>query len=237
MSTAPLPLAPEREGFFSTRLLDVLLGLWALSFLAVFLPLLGPLILLDSKGGLFFRQARLGRMGRTFEVTKLRTMVSNAPDLFNRDGSRYVGKSDARITRMGRFLRLGIDELPQVLNVIRGEMSFIGPRPDDVHAIDKYIGIEWLKLAARPGLSGLAQVTGRNDLPWKERIKYDVYYQYHRNWWLDMRIVGRTLAMLAKLDIKRPLVSEADLNAFLANPQIARDAASLQARILAERPA
>lgn len=237
MPTAPVHLAPEREGPFSIRLLDVLLGIWALSLLAIFLPTLGPLILLDSRGGLFFRQARLGRMGRTFEVTKFRTMVSNAPDVFNPDGSRHVGKTDARITRMGRFLRLGIDELPQVLNVFRGEMSFIGPRPDDVHAIDKYVGIEWLKLAARPGLSGLAQVTGRNDLPWKERIKYDVYYQYHRSWWLDMRIVGRTLAMLAKLDIKRPLVSEAELNAFLAHPQVARDAASLQARILAERQA
>jgi len=184
---------------------------------------------------LFFRQARLGQMGRVFQVTKFRTMVTDAKDIFNPDGSRFIGKGDPRITRMGLFLRLGLDELPQVLNVFLGEMSFIGPRPDDVHAIEDYRGIEWLKLAARPGLSGLAQVTGRNDLPWKERIKYDVYYQYHRNLLLDLRIIGRTLAMLFKLDIKRPLVSEAELNTFLSNPEIARDAERLQARINAGR--
>lgn len=232
-TTAPLTIAPGIGGSPRLRALDLVLALVALLILAVVLPVFAVLIKLDSKGSVFFHQARLGQWGRVFHVTKFRSMVSDAKDRFNADGSRYVGSADARITRMGRFLRLGADELPQVLNVLRGEMSFIGPRPDDAFAMQHYNGIEWLKLAARPGITGLAQVTGRNALPWHERIKYDVYYHYQRSLLLDLRIIGRTLAMLMKLDIERPLVAEAELARFLANPQLALDAEHLRAQIQA----
>lgn len=213
------------------RLLDAALSAVALLLLAILLPILAVAIKLDSPGQVFFRQARLGRLGRVFQVRKFRTMRTNAPDMFNPDGSRYVGKADPRITRTGRFLRLGLDELPQVLNVLRGEMSFIGPRPDDAFAAQHYEGIEWLKLAALPGLTGLAQVTGRNDLPWHDRIKYDIYYHYRRNWLLDLKIVWRTVAMLVRINITSPLVSEAELTQFLADPQLAEDAALLRRQI------
>lgn len=231
---APKPdhLPADTEGL---RLLDVLLGTIALLLLAVLLPLLALAIKLDSPGTVFYRQARLGRHGRVFHVTKFRTMVANAPALFNPDGSRIVGKTDARITRTGRFLRLGLDELPQVLNVFRREMRFIGPRPDDVHALDNYQGAEWLKLADRPGLTGLAQVSGRTDLPWRERMRYDVYYHYQRNLWLDIQIVWRTLALLARIEIRRPLVTEAQLREVLEAPSTTRDAAQLAQRIRQNR--
>ena len=230
-TTAPLTIAPGIGGSPRLRALDLVLALVALLILAVVLPVFAVLIKLDSKGSVFFHQPRLGQWGRVFHVTKFRSMVSDAGDMFNADGSRYVGSADARITRMGRFLRLGADELPQVLNVLRGEMSFIGPRPDDAFAAEHYHGVEWLKLAARPGITGLAQVTGRNALPWHERIKYDVYYHYRRSLLLDLQIVGRTLFMLMKLDIHRPLVSEAELAQFLVDPQLTLDAERVRSLI------
>jgi lipopolysaccharide/colanic/teichoic acid biosynthesis glycosyltransferase len=219
------------------RLLDLLLAAVALTLLCVLLPLLALAIKLDSRGSVFFRQARLGRLGRPFEVTKFRTMVANAPGLFNPDGSRIVGKGDPRVTRMGRFLRLGLDELPQVFNVLRGQMSFIGPRPDDLHAVNHYQGVEWLKLADRPGLTGLAQVSGRNDLAWRDRIRYDVYYHYNRSLSLDLAIVWRTVALLLKLEVRRPLVDPQDLERLLSVPAVAADAERLRQHVQGQGPA
>ena len=233
MPSSPITAANATAPRQRLRPLDIALGLVAIAILVLVLPVLALLIKLDSKGSVFFRQARLGQGGRVFHVTKFRTMVADATDIFNPDGSRCVGHADPRITRIGRFLRLGGDELPQVLNVLRGEMSFIGPRPDDAFAMQHYSGIEWLKLAARPGITGLAQVTGRNALPWHERIKYDVYYHYRRNLVLDLRIIGRTLAMLAKLDIAQPLVSNQELDRFLADPRLGGDAEALRRQIQA----
>jgi lipopolysaccharide/colanic/teichoic acid biosynthesis glycosyltransferase len=213
------------------RLFDMLLAACACAILLVFFIPLALLIKLDSPGPVFFRQARLGRFGRTIHVLKLRTMHVNAKAIFNADGSRHVAQRDPRVTRMGHFLRIGFDELTQVYNVLRGEMSFIGPRPDDLFSTDNLEGAEWLKLSVRPGITGLAQLTGRNDLPWKERLKYDVYYAKNRTLLLDLRITFRTLGVLLRQSNPRPLVPREQIDAFFAKPELLAEAAALQAQV------
>lgn len=218
------------------RILDIFLSFVACSILAVFFIPIALLIKLDSRGSIFFRQRRLGRYGEPINVLKLRTMYVDAAAVFNADGSRHVGKVDARVTRMGKFLRVGFDELTQVYNVLRGDMSFIGPRPDDLFAIEKLEGTEWLKLSVRPGITGLAQLTGRNDLPWKERLKYDVYYAKNRTLKLDMRITGRTLGVLFRQENPVPLVSREEIEAFFSRPELREEAARLEARVRQHSP-
>jgi undecaprenyl phosphate N,N'-diacetylbacillosamine 1-phosphate transferase len=169
-------------------------------------PALAAAIRADSPGPIFFACDRLGQWGRPMRIRKLRTMIHNAPEKFNADGSRLVEESDARVTRVGKVLRGGLDELPQVLNILRGELSFIGPRPDDLFAVDLYRDAEWLKLSVKPGITGLAQVNGRNDLPYHDRLKYDVYYALHRNLWLDARIALRTVLLALGARPAKPLV-------------------------------
>jgi len=217
------------------RFFDMLLAAWACSILLVFFIPVAILIKLDSPGPVFFRQQRLGRRGRTINVLKLRTMRVNAEAIFNADGSRHVGKRDVRVTRMGNFLRTGFDELTQVYNVLRGEMSFIGPRPDDLFSVNNLEGAEWLKLSVRPGITGLAQLTGRNDLPWKERLKYDVYYAKNRTLLLDLRITGRTLGVLFKRENPQPLVPSDVIDTFFARPELKAEAAQLQALVMQHR--
>lgn len=214
------------------RILDIFFSFVACAILAVFFLPIALLIKIDSKGPIFFRQQRLGRHGSPINVLKLRTMHTGAEAVFNADGSRHVGKIDARVTRMGSFLRIGFDELTQVYNVLRGDMSFIGPRPDDLFAIDKLEGAEWLKLSVRPGITGLAQLTGRNDLPWKERLKYDVYYAKNRTLLLDLRIAGRTLEVLFKRENPQPLVPRNVIDAFFARPELKAEATQLQALVM-----
>jgi undecaprenyl phosphate N,N'-diacetylbacillosamine 1-phosphate transferase len=218
------------------RSLDIVLSLVAILILAVLLPLLIVLIKLDSKGSVFFRQERLGQMGRVFKVLKFRTMHTDARGMFNPDGSRFVAQSDLRITRVGRFLRLGLDELPQTFNILKGEMSFIGPRPDDVFATQHYSGLEWLKLSATPGITGLAQVTGRNQLPWHTRMKYDIFYAYNRSLGMDLKIIWRTLAMLANIEVTRPVVTSDEVESFLLSPHLLADADAIRTKIEAIQP-
>jgi lipopolysaccharide/colanic/teichoic acid biosynthesis glycosyltransferase len=161
----------------------------------------GPLLLvamvairLESRGGAIYRQRRVGLDGRSFEVLKLRTMV---------DGAEHVGAGlaidagDARVTRVGALLRrTSIDELPNLLNVLRGEMSLIGPRPTLPVQVEQYTHRQRGRLAVRPGITGWAQVNGRASLPWAERIELDLYYIEHRSPALDLRILARTVAMV-----------------------------------------
>jgi len=181
------------------RVMDLALAVSAGCVTAPLVPLVAAAIRRDSPGGAFFRHSRLGRFGREIVLTKFRTMVATAPEVFNSDGSRQVTVGDPRITRVGRILRGGLDELPQLVNVLRGELSFVGPRPDDLYAVDLYHGAEWLKLSVRPGITGLAAVSGRNDLPWRTRLVYDIYYARHRSLWLDVRIMAKTLGMALSL--------------------------------------
>src|SRR5207248_7595889 len=147
-------------------------------------------------GPVLYRQVRVGKDGEDFELLKLRTMVVGAERL----GAGYaVNEGDSRITSAGRVLRrLSIDELPQLWNVVRGEMSLIGPRPTLAYQVERYTPRQRRRLDVRPGITGWAQVNGRARLPWDDRIELDVWYVENRSPWLDLKILARTpLALFA----------------------------------------
>jgi lipopolysaccharide/colanic/teichoic acid biosynthesis glycosyltransferase len=156
-------------------------------------PLLGLAALatkLESRGPVLYRQTRVGRHGGDFEVLKLRTMVVGAEKI----GAGYaVDRGDPRITRVGRVLRrTSIDELPQLWNILRGDMSLIGPRPTLRYQVEQYDERQRRRLEIRPGLTGWAQVQGRASLPWADRIELDVWYVEHRSTRVDLEILLRT---------------------------------------------
>ena len=153
---------------------------------------------LDSPGPVLFVQERLGRTGRPFHMYKFRTLrwEPGAPPVLNPDGSTHVDPKDRRLTRVGQWLRVGWDELPQLVNVLRGEMALIGPRPDEPFHRRFYTEKEEGKLAVLPGITGLPQATGRTEIPWKERIALDLEYIANYSLWLDVRIVLRTIRLL-----------------------------------------
>lgn len=151
-------------------------------------------IRLESPGSPVFRQRRVGKDGVEFDVFKLRTMVTGA----ERIGAGYaVQQGDARITRVGAFLRrTSLDELPNLWNVLRGEMSIVGPRPTLRYQVDQYTAHQRRRLEVRPGITGWAQVNGRASLPWAQRIELDVWYVEHQGLALDLRILLRTARMV-----------------------------------------
>jgi lipopolysaccharide/colanic/teichoic acid biosynthesis glycosyltransferase len=165
------------------------------------LAILGPVVLiamvairLESPGHPIYRQRRVGRDGREFDVLKLRTMVSGAERM---GAGLAVDEGDARITRIGALLRrTSLDEVPNLVNVLRGEMSVIGPRPTVPVQVMQYTPRQRGRLAVNPGITGWAQVNGRASLPWPERIELDLWYVEHRSLRLDLRILWLTVRML-----------------------------------------
>ncbi|MDQ2968502.1 MAG: sugar transferase [Actinomycetota bacterium] len=151
-------------------------------------------IKLDDGGPVFYRQRRVGLNGEEFELVKLRTMQVGA----EQKGAGFaVNDGDPRITRAGRLLRrLSIDELPQLWNVVRGDMSLVGPRPTLAYQVERYTPRQRRRLEVRPGITGWAQIHGRARLPWEERIELDVWYVEHRSPWLDLKIIARTPLVL-----------------------------------------
>jgi lipopolysaccharide/colanic/teichoic acid biosynthesis glycosyltransferase len=147
-------------------------------------------IKLEDRGPVLYRQQRVGKDGADFELLKLRTMVVGAEHM----GAGFaIDHGDSRITSAGRILRrLSIDELPQLWNVLRGDMSIVGPRPTLRYQVDNYTPHQHRRLDVKPGLTGWAQVNGRAELPWAERIELDIWYVEHRSTWLDLRILLRT---------------------------------------------
>jgi lipopolysaccharide/colanic/teichoic acid biosynthesis glycosyltransferase len=145
---------------------------------------------LEDGGPVLYRQTRVGKDGSDFELLKLRTMVVGAETM---GAGLAVNRGDARITRTGRILRrLSLDELPQLWNVVRGEMSVIGPRPTLRYQVERYAPRQRRRLEVKPGITGWAQVHGRASLPWEERIELDVWYVEHRSPWLDLKILAKT---------------------------------------------
>lgn len=196
----PKPVA-ERIEWGLKRVVEWLLALVLLVLAASLLLLLMLLIKLTSPGPVLFVQERLGKNGRVFRMFKLRTLrwEPGARPALNKDSSTRVATDDERLTRLGRFLRTGLDELPQLWNVLRGEMALIGPRPDEPFHRAFYTAREEQKLSVLPGITGLPQVCGRNDLPWKERIALDLEYIENYSLTLDAKIAIRTLrALFAK---------------------------------------
>jgi lipopolysaccharide/colanic/teichoic acid biosynthesis glycosyltransferase len=151
---------------------------------------------LEGGGPILFRQERIGRHGRPFDILKFRTLV-DAPA---RDPADYlISASDPRIGRVGAFLRRwSLDELPQLWNVLRGEMSIVGPRPTLRYQVELYDDFQRRRLEVLPGVTGWAQISGRNELSWPERIELDIWYVDHRSFLLDLRILVRTTATLFK---------------------------------------
>ena len=178
------------------RALDVVASAAGLALCAPLAGLAMIAIRLESKGGVIYRQRRVGRDGAEFDVFKLRTMVHGA----ERIGSGLrIDAGDERITRVGALLRrTSFDEVPNLVNVLRGEMSLIGPRPTLPEQVAQYTPRQRGRLAVKPGITGWAQVNGRASLPWSERIELDLYYVEHRSLALDMKILARTPAMVLR---------------------------------------
>ena len=177
------------------RALDLAIAGVLLTVTGPFLGLAALAIKLESRGPVFYRQRRVGKDGRPFELLKLRTMVPGAETM---GAGIYVLEGDARITRVGRLLRrFSLDELPNLVNVLRGELAIVGPRPTVQEQVDRYTERQRRRLEVKPGITGWAQINGRTSLPWPERIELDVWYVEHRSLRLDLRILARTARMLA----------------------------------------
>jgi lipopolysaccharide/colanic/teichoic acid biosynthesis glycosyltransferase len=184
------------------RVTDVTVAGTALVLASPVLALAALAVKLTDRGPVLYRQKRVGKDGVDFELLKLRTMVVGAES----QGAGFaVDKGDSRITRAGRVLRrLSLDELPQLVNVIRGEMSIVGPRPTLRYQVDKYTPRQLRRLEVRPGITGWAQVHGRASLPWADRIELDVWYVEHRSPSLDLKILAKTPAALFSGTYKGP---------------------------------
>jgi len=176
------------------RIFDFLGALIEVVILSPLFGIVAILIKLDSKGPVFFRHERIGENGKSFCPFKFRTMKEGAI----KEGLGYnIAEDDERITRMGKFLRKwGIDELPQLVNVLMGEMSLVGPRPTFRYQVEKYSDFQKKRLLVRPGITGWALIHGRNLLSWEERIKYDVWYVENWSLWLDFKILFKTIKIV-----------------------------------------
>jgi lipopolysaccharide/colanic/teichoic acid biosynthesis glycosyltransferase len=178
-----------------SRAFDLMLAGVLLVLTAPLLGLAALAIRLESRGPVFYRQRRVGKGGRQFELWKLRTMVPGAESM---GAGIYVVEGDPRITRAGRLLRrFSLDELPNLINVLRGEMAIVGPRPTVQEQVDRYTERQRRRLEVKPGITGWAQINGRTSLPWPERIELDVWYVERRSLRLDLRILAKTARMLA----------------------------------------
>jgi lipopolysaccharide/colanic/teichoic acid biosynthesis glycosyltransferase len=180
----------EGGGHPLNRALDAAGASLGLALASPLLALSALAIKLEDRGPVLYRQRRVGRSGEEFELVKLRTMVVGA----EKQGAGWaVNRGDPRITRVGRVLRrLSFDELPQLWNVVRGDMSLIGPRPTLKYQVDRYTDHQRRRLDVKPGITGWAQIHGRAALPWEERIELDVWYVEHRSPWVDLKILART---------------------------------------------
>jgi len=176
-------------------ILDKFFSIILLIFLFPLFLIIGVLIKLDSKGPVFFIQKRVGKDGKIFRAYKLRTMVENAEKF---GLGHEIEKNDSRITRVGKYLRWGIDELPQLINVFRGEMSMVGPRPTLLYQVNQYTKREKQRLKMKPGITGWALINGRNSLSWQEKINLDIWYINHFSLYLDIKILIKTLFVVAE---------------------------------------
>lgn len=177
------------------RLIDIIVSSVALMILTPFFIVCAVLIVVFSGRPVFFRQIRSGLRGREFEIIKFRTMEAS------KDPSAFVYHGDPRITSIGKILRrFSIDELPQLINVLRGNMSLVGPRPTLPYQVEQYDEFQSRRLEVKPGITGWAQVNGRASISWPERIKLDVWYVDNISIWLDIKIIFKTVLFIFKSD-------------------------------------
>ena len=184
-----MPSRPGKAYLFAKRAIDLIGASLALVVLLPLSLLISVVVKLGSPGPVLFRQERLGKGGVPFTLYKFRTMRDGAPMVRGADGSAFVGAGDPRLTRAGKFLRDStLDEIPQLVNVLKGDMSLVGPRPDLVEQLELYDDLMRRKLEVKPGMASLSLVHGRNSLAWYKRAELDVYYVDHRSLLLDAKI-------------------------------------------------
>jgi len=177
-------------------LFDRTMSLLVFIILSPVLLIISVLIKLDTSGPAFFIQRRVGKNGIPFKSIKFRTMIQRATEI---GLGINIQKDDERITRVGEFLRTwSLDELPQIINVLKGDMSFVGPRPTLPYQVERYTEFQRKRLYAKPGITGWAQVNGRNAISWDERIKLDVWYVENWSLWLDFKIMLKTIKVVIK---------------------------------------
>jgi lipopolysaccharide/colanic/teichoic acid biosynthesis glycosyltransferase len=185
----------EGGGDALKRVLDLLIAGVGLALASPILLAAMLVIRIETPGSPIYRQRRIGKDGRPFELYKLRTMVSGAEHI---GAGLAVNYGDPRITRVGALLRrFSLDELPNLINVLRGDMSIVGPRPTIQAQVNQYTERQRRRLEVKPGITGWAQVNGRASLPWHERIELDIWYVENRSLWLDLKILALSLRMLA----------------------------------------
>ncbi len=176
-----------------------MLSILAMPIVLIICLVLVPIIKHEDRGPAFYNAARVGQNRVEFKMYKFRSMKVNSPDLKMPDGSTYNGPDDPRMTKIGAFMRrTSLDEVPQFFNVFLGNMSLIGPRPDVWDEVNLYEGDDERKLEVKPGITGYAQVYGRNSIPWKERLRLDVFYVENISFLLDVKIFFRTFVSIAK---------------------------------------
>ena len=210
------------------RILDLLIGIIALPFFAVVFIVVAPIIHFTDGGPVFYNAERIGRNGKLFKMYKLRSMYVNAPDIRLADGSTYNGNDDPRVTKIGKFIRAAsIDELPQILNILNGTMSLIGPRPDPPDWLERYPEGIKVFLTVRPGITGYCQAYWRNGADGEEKMKADAYYATHVSFPFDVKIfIKSVLTVIGHSNTYKDLSNEQD--AVKAAEQIAEEADNKQ---------
>ena len=179
----------RKEQKIVKRIFDVVASIIALIVLSPLFLIVALAIKLSSKGPVLYKQQRVMKGGKLFKILKFRTMVADADSI----GPPLTQKDDPRITRLGKFLRLSsIDELPQLINVLKGEMSLVGPRPEVPSIVARYEKWQRRVLDAQPGITGLAQISGRDDLSINDKLRYDMYYLRNHSLSLDIKIILKT---------------------------------------------
>lgn len=185
---------------FLKRFIDFLIALFVLPFLLPVFLVVGPIIYFTDKGPIFYNANRMGKNGKKFTMFKLRSMKINAPDLRNPDGSTFNSEDDPRVTTIGKFIRkTSIDELPQILNVLIGDMSFVGPRPtlySDKYS--SYDNITKKRFNVRPGITGYTQAYYRNSIGQEEKFRYDAWYVDNISFKLDIKVLIKTFVSVVK---------------------------------------
>lgn len=190
---------------FFKRMIDITISILVLPVVILVILIVGPIIYLEDKGPIFYNANRIGKGGKLFKMFKLRTMKENSPDIRLADGSTYNGDDDPRVTKVGSILRkTSLDELPQFLNILIGDMSLIGPRPDTPEDLDSYTDEEKIILEVLPGITGLNQAENRNSVDSKTKLQNDIRYVKELSFSLDFKIIFLTIkTVLLRKNINR----------------------------------
>ena len=184
---------------FIKRVLDLLFAIIGFPFFIIVFIIFAPIIKASDNGPVFYSAMRIGMNGKLFKMYKFRSMYVNAPDIRLADGSTYNGDDDPRVTKVGKFMRAtSIDELAQLINLLNGSMSLIGPRPDPPDWIDKYPEDIKVFLSVRPGITGYSQAYFRNGADGELKMKNDAYYATHISFWFDVKIFFKTITTVLR---------------------------------------